>query len=120
MVRWGLPGLADLTHLPGAGRLLQTLEALVAFAHAEVVHRQDVGAFQGVDEEHFDRPAPHTLERHQSFDQGFVGQMKCLGPGGDDPIHRGLGDAVDGGELGGRKAAASLQLRIGSQEPLRR
>ena len=44
------PGQPDVAHLARRGRLVQAFQAAIAFAHAIVVHRQDVGPLQRVDQ----------------------------------------------------------------------
>ena len=50
-----------------------------AFADAEVGYRQDVGAAEAEDEQHFNGPAADAADLGQVLDDGFVGHAADLG-----------------------------------------
>src|SRR5690606_35834676 len=56
----GAPACAYFAHLAGCWQFFKALEPAISFTDAVVVHRQDVGSRQRVDQEHFYGPPANT------------------------------------------------------------
>jgi hypothetical protein len=95
------------------------VQPAIAFTHAEIVHRQNVRAAEGEDQQHLNGPAPDAADRHQPLDQLGIGQ-----PHGTAPRRHGAGqrmraDIAQRRRLGAGKAAGP-QRPLGQCQDIRR
>ena len=88
-----------------------------AFADAVVGDREDVGATEAEDEEHFDRPGTDAADGGESADDFVVGQPTDLGEGGDGAVD-GFGSEVAQGEGLGAGEAGAAQDVVGDSDEL--
>ena len=114
------PGLADQRHRLRRGCHVERLQQPIAFADAEIVHRQDVRSGQAVDQEHLYRPATDAFQRAEPCDEFVVGHSTCGSKIRHHAAQRGGSDAADRLDLACRETAGTHRVEAGVQQLRRR
>ena len=83
------------------------VEFLRAFAHAEIVDRQHVGAAEREHEIHLDRPAPDAARGGEPLDDLVVAQARQRARFGDDAVDALLRDVLHRRDLLARETSAA-------------
>ena len=74
------------------------------FFDAEVVDREDVGATEAENQEHFDGPGADATDGDEALDEFFVGESFGLFKGGDDAVDSFLREVFHGKDFCAGKA----------------
>jgi len=53
----------------------QAVDLLKAFAHSQVIHRQQIGTIQHENQKHFRRPAADSFDGDQALDDFFIAHL---------------------------------------------
>ena len=105
---------------PSASAEPLAVRAPIALAHAEVVHRQDVGTSEGEDQEHLDGPPADAADAQQPLDDRLVVQPRGRPPRRHRAGQRVAGDVLDRAHLGAREAGAAQSRGVRGRDVRRR
>src|SRR6266700_8383662 len=82
----GAPALTEGEEFFGLGHMLLAVGDGPAFPNTEVVDRENVGAAEAENQEHFDGPGADAADGDEALDEFIVGEFFGLSESGDDAV----------------------------------
>ena len=113
----GLPSRSEFQQFAWGWQLFPAVSQGKAFAHAVICYRQNVGASERKDQEHFNGPGPDAADAGEALVDFRVAHCAKRLAGGDDAGDRFFGDIFDCGGFGAGESGAAQPL-VGRSEQL--